>query len=152
MCKLNNKNFVQWLIGTTMFFIIIVIVAAVFTGIAYSNANFPLTSKSYKSSGQLQGFPHGHSLDGSGAPMAMTLPADLTDYTGKEYSVCSTTDQPHTITIETVAFGVQTYWNNGLVQGTVVTFGGSIGDCVLFKVVDKGHITILSAVNVLVSP
>lgn len=154
MCKLDSdKNLAQCLIGTTLFFIGITVAASIFTGIAYHKADFPLTNLHYKSSGQLQTFPRGHSLDGSGAPMAMTLPADLSSYVGREYSVCSTTAQPHTITIDAVPAGMmQTYWSDGVVQSRVVTFGSAIGNCVVFHVVDKGHITVTGAVNVLVSP
>ena len=146
----TNKNFAQCMIGTTMFFILIVIALGVFTGIMYANGNYSLKSQHYTTSGVIANTPHGHTLDGSGAPMSMTLPADLSDYADKApNSICSTTAQPHTVTIDEDTYN-QAYWYTGAMQGRTLTFTG-VGDCVLYRVIDSKHITILSVVNVALS-
>jgi len=146
----SNKNFAQCMIGTSIFFILIVIALGVFTAIMYANGNYSLQSQHYVTSGVIASTPHGHVLDASGAPMMMTLPSDLSDYVDKApYSICSTTNQPHKVVIDQIAYD-QPHWYNGVMQGRTLTFTG-VGDCVLYRVVDSQHITILSSVNVVLN-
>ena len=91
-------------------------------------------------SGNLRDGPFLQTLDAT-SPLAMTLPADLTPYVGRVYHVWSTSAIAHTIT-STVK------WDG---TNSVVTFGGAIGDGLVFAVVAPNRIVIETQINIALS-
>lgn len=92
-------------------------------------------------SGVLNYNPYVVYLAGTGAPQTMTLPNDLTPYIGKVYRIWSLTNQPHRLQIS----GIGSTFTGG---GTIATFGGGNGDGLVFEVISKNFIAILSNTNV----
>jgi hypothetical protein len=101
------------------------------------------TATSFQISGQIQPSPYAANLDSTGAPLAMTIPNDLSAYIDKDYKIFSRTAQPHIVTIS--AGSLMTTWDG---VNTVATFGGAVGDGFVFRVIDKNHIVILFVNNV----
>lgn len=90
--------------------------------------------------------PFGHHLDGKGAPLAMTLPNDLSNYIGITLNVYALDAQPHTITIDSGT--LTSTWDGA---NTVATFGGAIGDGITFRVLSKNMITVQFTKNIVFS-
>jgi len=114
---------------------------AIATFVGLSNVT---AAQSYVTSGPIRPSPYTIFLDSTAAPIAMTLPNDLSSYNvGEEYTVLSRSAQPHTITIEAGALG--TTWDG---VNKVATFGGAKGDGLIFHVLAKDLVQVTFVNNV----
>lgn len=84
-----------------------------------------------------------HYLDSTAGPLTMTLPNDLSAYVGKVYRIRSRSAQPHVVRISTG--GDNPTWDG---TNTLATFGGAIGDGMVFEVVSKDRIVLDPVTNV----
>lgn len=141
--ELRQQNFLNANVALSILVLIAAGVAIYFAAIATQGVSRLENAQSYTISGAILSQPYAAHLDSSAALIAMTLPNDLASYIGKQYSVYSTTAQPHTITI---AGGVHTTTWNGV--NTIATFGGAIGDGLTFRVISESRIVIVSVTNV----
>jgi hypothetical protein len=140
----------RWWRGPTCAFSIVAtvasIVAVIVGGIAISKANRLHSTAIYTTtSATLTSQEENHFLDASAAPMALLLPADMTDYVGGVYRVYSRTAQAHTVTI---ALGGATYYGG---SARVATFGGAIGDGFEFLVLSPTIVQVTDVRNVIFS-
>ena len=121
--------------------VIIAVVAIVLGGLAYTNVSRFTGEVSIHSSGALPDSPFPIYLNQAAAPLAMLLPIDLGNRVGNVYRVWSKTAQPHTLTI---ASGGAT-WDG---TNRVATFGGAIGDGLVFEVIDATKVVVWTSINV----
>lgn len=131
--------------GTLVLF---AVVAAAALGVAIWGAvvaQYATSAHLHTASGELPRSPFTHLL-GSAAPLAMTLPNDLTPYLGREFHVYAVTAQAHTITIQGGA--LTSTWDG---TNTVATFGGAVGDGVTFVVIAADRVEITHNNNVVLS-
>ena len=126
--------------------IVAIIVAAAALGVAIpaltSFGKFT-SPRVHLASAELPPSPFVQFLAATGAPLAMTLPNDLTPYLGKTYRIFSASAQPHTVTIS--AGTLATTWDG---VNTIATFGGAKGDGFEFTVIAKDLVTVLPPKNV----
>lgn len=106
------------------------------------------SARPYVASGALDGSgPLAHYLDGTAAPLAMTLENDLSARVGKVYRIWSRTAQAHTVRISSGAL-ISTWDSAG---STLATFGGAIGDGFVFEVISRNQCVLISVNNVVFS-
>lgn len=144
----KQKSINQWkttglVTATAIVAIIISLVALCFNIYSYVHIKYVESGQRFQISGEVQPTPYTAYLDSTAAPIAMTLPNDLTPYIGVERSIISRTAQPHTVTI--AAGPLSTTWDG---VNTVATFGGAIGDAIHFRVIDASHIVVWVPKNV----
>ena len=137
-CKPSNMIVAFSVVG-----VLCAIAAIVVAVLAYNAANFPTSFVVHQSDGILSNSISSHYLESSGVPLAMTLPSDLSNYIGRKYSVWSTTSQVHTIRIASGGFD-PTFGGTA----TLATFGGAIGDGLVFEVMAKNLIVAIQVFNV----
>ncbi|MDB9801158.1 hypothetical protein OAB94_02150 [Flavobacteriaceae bacterium] len=139
----TKKNLAGALCALSILSIAAAIIALAIGILAYGGVGNNITARSYTASGEIAIKPYTAHLDSSAAPIAMTLPNDLTPYIGMVRAIYTTTAQPHTVTIQSGTY-VSTW--DGI--NTVATFGGAIGDGLTYRVISKNRITILPPTNI----
>jgi hypothetical protein len=117
------------------------VVAAVLGGLAWTQLGYYNSPGLVYGSGILPVNPFVFYIAAAGTPVAMTLPNDLTPYIGNIYRVWSKTAQAHTLTIS----GLGSTFDG---VATQATFGGAIGDGLIFEVIAANRIVVISSVNV----
>jgi len=122
--------------------VLISIAAAVLGGLAFTNVNYHNGETLIHTPGALPATPYPIYLNQAAAPLGMILPSTLDGRVGNVYRVWSLTAQPHTISI---AAGGGITWDG---VNTVATFGGAIGDGLVFEVIAKNKVVVLSVINV----
>lgn len=124
------------------------IASCIILSVVSTEAHKHSSSYVYKQSEELRNSPFAHHLDGSGAPLAMTLPNDLTvtKFLDSTFSVTAQDAAAHTLTITLGA--LPTTFDGGF---TIATFDGNVGSTITFKVVAKDRIHIISAFGVALS-
>lgn len=90
--------------------------------------------------------PNAILLDSASVPLSMTLPNDLSHLVGLRFRVWSITAQPHTIRIATGAY--TSTWDG---SNKLATFGGAIGDGLVFEVIARDRIVAEPVRNVVFS-
>ena len=125
------------LISCGAFSLLIAVVFAILAGLAYhysTQFNSPL---SIYVNQQMPVTPYGIHIGGSALPVGLTLPNDLTPYIGNIYRIWSISPQAHTLTIQ----GTGSTFDG---VTTVATFGGAIGDGLMFEVLQANRIVLIS--------
>ena len=128
--------------GIAIFVFLAVIGCYVFGVFTLNNSRYKDTLASYTTSGEIKNTPYKIRLDGA-APLAMTLPNDLSAYVAVTYSIFAGTAQAHTITIPAGTYSTTFDGTN-----TIATFGGAVGDGIMIEVIGKDKIVIISNTNV----
>lgn len=134
-----------WAIGTMMFMFLLAVTALGLAIWGIAIANYGLYATNHVASGPILNRPFTHSLAGA-APLAMTLPNDLSNYIGREFKIYATTAQAHTVTIQPGA--LTTTWDGA---NTIATFGGAVGDGLTFVVTAIDKIAVISTTNIVFS-
>lgn len=129
------------LISIAAFSLLISVAFAVLAGFAYSEAYRYSTPLALYVNQQMPGSPYIFHIGGSALPVALTLPNDLTPYVGRIYRIWSVSPQVHTLTIQ----GTGTTFDGST---RVATFGGAIGDGLMFEVLQWNRIVLISVNNV----
>lgn len=121
--------------------VLISVAAIVLGALAYNNVSRFTGEVLIHSSGTLPDSPFPIYLNQAAAPLAMLLPIDLGNRVGNVYRVWSRTAQSHTVTL---AAGGPT-WDG---TNRVATFGGAIGDGLVFEVIDTTRVVVWTSINV----
>ena len=140
----------QWIWRSAIFAAALVgviagVVGSAVGGLALNGYNNQIQPLQLYVSGVLPTTPFPIYLNSAGGPMSMTMPADLSPYIGTIYRVWSKTAQPHTIVITA---GMGATWDG---SATVATFGGAIGDGIVFEVISSNRVAVISVNNVVFS-
>jgi hypothetical protein len=136
----------QWVwrgavIAAAILAVIISIVAVVLGGLAFSKVESFNSEHLIHSSGALPDSPYPLYLNQAALPLNMELPLDLSNRVGNIYRVWSLTAQPHRLTI--AASGAT--WDG---TNRIATFGGAIGDGIVFEVTAPNRIVVWTVNNV----
>ena len=147
--ELYERVSLQWkyrgfTLATSLLAAIFGIAAIVLGALAYSYLQYHIDPAIIRGPGPITSSPYVFYIDASGFPAELILPNDLSDYVGKVYRVWSRTSEAHTIRI--AGFGV-TF--NGV--GSTLTFGGAVGDGVVFEVISPAFVVIHNSRNVVIS-
>lgn len=129
-------------VSASILAVIIAVVVAVVAGFSLTYVNYFNSPVPIYNEGVLPATPYVFHLEGSGSPVVLTLPNDLTDRIGNIYRIWSKTNQPHTVTIT----GTGTTFDG---VSTQAVFGGSIGDGFTFEVISKNRIVLGIVSNVI---
>lgn len=132
--------------ATSIVSVIIAIAAVIMATITVINQGNLTGVESRETSGEIRPTPFATSLDSTAAPIAMTMPNDVSAFAGATRAIYSTTSQPHTVTISAGALG--TTWDG---VNLVATFGGAPGDGFEYRVLAKDLIVVTSVKNVVFS-
>jgi len=137
----------QWVwrgavIAAAILAVLISIVGATLGGLAYTNVGRFTGEHLIHSSGPLPESPYPLYLNQAALPLNLELPIDLSNRVGNVYRVWSLTAQPHTLTI--AASGAT--WDGA---NRVATFGGAIGDGLVFEVTAANRIVVWTVNNVI---
>ncbi len=129
------------IISIAAFALVIAIAFAVLAGLAYGDVRNYSNPIALYVNQQMPASPFVFHVGGSALPVALTLPNDLTPYIGKIYRLWSVSPQVHTLTIQ----GTGTTFDG---VNKVATWGGAIGDGVMFEVLQANRIVLISVNNV----
>jgi hypothetical protein len=128
--------------AATLLAVIVSIIGIVMSALAfanYSNFNSPLQ---LYSSAVMAPNPYAIYINSAGAPIIITLPADLTQMIGNIYRIVSKTAQAHSVVITS---GMGATWDG---VHTVATFAAQIGAGMEFEVVSKTLVRVWSSPSV----
>jgi len=126
--------------------IALIILALIIGAVALSSAGVHSQTLVYKQSGALHNSPMGQTLNGNGAPLAMTLPTDLSDFKDITYTITSSDAAAHTVTI--TAGTLTTTFDGG---NTIATFDGAQGSTMVYRIVAADRIHVVSTFGVTLS-
>ena len=129
------------IISIAAFALVISIAFAVLAGFAYGEAYRYSSPFALYVNQQMPSSPYIFHIGGSALPVALTLPNDLTPYIGRIYRIWSISPQVHTLTIQ----GAGTTFDG---VNTVATWGGAIGDGLMFEILQANRIVLISVNNV----
>lgn len=129
--------------ATSIIAICLAIAGTVIAIFAYVDVGYLTNAESLTTSQPIRPTPYAFHLDSSAAPLAMSLPNDLSAYVGRVYAIYSRTDQPHTVTIDSGTLA--TTWDG---VNKVATFGGAKGDGLTFRVLAKDLVVVLQTKNI----
>lgn len=135
--KPKKRNWGGCICATSVVSVVVAIVAIILALIAMNSAGKHGYVRLYEASTEIAPAPFSINLGRS--LLAMTLPNSLAAFQGVPYSICSVTNDAHTVTIDTGT--LSTTWDG---THRIATFPGTKGACLLFRVVDSSTITVLS--------
>lgn len=137
----SNKTYRTAIFALSILCVAAAIAAIVVAVLAYTNYQNFSAPASVLGSGPLPNAPYAFYIDSAGAAAALVLPNDLSGYVGNIYRVWSRTSQPHTLTL----YGMGTTFDG---TTRVATFGGAIGDGLVFEVIAPNRAVVIASVNV----
>lgn len=140
------KNVNSALIGISIIILLLSIFMIIYSAFTYYTVQDLTVVDVIQNNGIISAKPYTKHFVAASIPILRTLPNDLSDYIGAEYTIISTTAQSHKITISSGS--LSTTWDG---VNTVLTFGGSIGDGLKFNVISKNRIVITSPINIALS-
>lgn len=146
--QLVDQIHVQWkfrgcTLATSVLAVLISIAAIVVGVLAYVYLQYHIAPAIIRGSGPIPSSPYVFYVDAAGAPAAMILPNDLSEYVGKVYRIFSRTSQPHTLQLSGTG---NTF--DGI--GSTVQFGGAIGNGLVFEVIAPNFVVVHVAKNVVI--
>ena len=123
---------------------VMALVAIVISGAVYMSATFPTSQTVYSdgAAGVLAAWPQNQVLAGGTAPLAMTLPNNVIEFVGKQYTVDCATLPHHTITI--LGGSLTTTWDG---VHKVATCGGPFTGF-SFRVINNNYIRVTASTGV----
>lgn len=131
------------IIGLAVFALLCSGIALLLAGLQYGEVNNHVYPYYVKTSMAMPSSPYAIYLGkDSGATIELTLSSDLSNYVGKVYRVWSLSDKPHKIISGSATFDGGNH---------VATFGGSIGDGMVFEVISASRIVMISSTGVTLS-
>jgi hypothetical protein len=137
----SNKTYRTAIFALSILCVAATIAAIVVAALAYTNYQNFSAPASVMGSGPLPNAPYVYYIDSAGAAAALVLPNDLSGYVGNIYRVWSRTAQPHTVTL----YGMGTTFDG---TTRVATFGGAIGDGLMFEVIAPNRAVVIASINV----
>lgn len=119
--------------------VLISIVACVLGGLAFSKLSHFNEPAILYASGTIQATPYVIHLGQAAAPMQMEI---FERDVGSLYRIVSLTNQPHKVRLQGAT------WDG---VNNMATFGGSVGDGLLYEVISASRVVVHSAINVVFS-
>ena len=136
---LSTRDF---LVGTVIFSLCAAILSLGIAVYTSNRVSYSTDAKEYTDDAIISTTPFsGHIV--ATTPITLSLPNDLLNYVGKTFTIYTRTAQPHVISIEVGT--LDTTWDG---TNKVATFGGAKGDGIVFHVLDRNRISVISNTNV----
>ncbi len=131
------------IIGLSVFALVCAGIALLLAGLQYGEVNSHVYPYYVKASMPMPPSPYAFYLGkDSGATIELTLSSDLSSYVGKVYRVWSLSDKPHRVISGSATFDGGNH---------IATFGGAIGDGMVFEVISGTRIAMISSTGVTLS-